>query len=125
MTVTPSVGLDFIVRTGLAEVFFPELPKLQLEQDPIHRHKDVLAHTLAVVDKTSPDRLLRLAAVPAVVALVGTAAAGRTSTVTVKSVPRSVKWRAQIRTSERFCRSAVSTRSYSLRMRAAMARSPA
>src|SRR6202041_2353250 len=28
----------------------------------IHRHKDVLAHTLAVVDKTSPDRLLRLAA---------------------------------------------------------------
>ncbi|MDA8075765.1 MAG: HDIG domain-containing protein, partial [Actinomycetota bacterium] len=29
---------------------------------PVHRHKDVLAHTLAVVDKTSPDRLLRLAA---------------------------------------------------------------
>ena len=42
--------------------FLPELPGLALEQDPIHRHKDVLAHTLAVVDKTSPDRLLRLAA---------------------------------------------------------------
>ncbi len=58
----PSVALWFIVRTGLAEEFLPELPGLALEQDPVHRHKDVLAHTLAVVDKTSPDRLLRLAA---------------------------------------------------------------
>ncbi len=58
----PSVALWFVVRTGLAEEFLPELPGLALEQDPIHRHKDVLAHTLAVVDKTSPDRLLRLAA---------------------------------------------------------------
>jgi poly(A) polymerase len=46
----------------LADEFLPELPGLALEQDPIHRHKDVLGHTLAVVDKTSPDRLLRLAA---------------------------------------------------------------
>ncbi len=58
----PSVALWFVVRTGLAEEFLPELPGLALEQDPIHRHKDVLAHTLAVVDKTSPNRLLRLAA---------------------------------------------------------------
>ena len=58
----PSVALWFVVRTGLADEFLPELPGLALEQDPIHRHKDVLAHTLAVVDKTSPDRLLRLAA---------------------------------------------------------------
>jgi poly(A) polymerase len=58
----PSEALWFIVRTGLAGEFLPELPGLALEQDPIHRHKDVLAHTLAVVDKTSPDRLLRLAA---------------------------------------------------------------
>jgi poly(A) polymerase len=50
------------VRTGLAEEFLPELPALALEQDPIHRHKDVLAHTIAVVEKTSPNRLLRLAA---------------------------------------------------------------
>ncbi len=62
MSDAPSVGLDFIVRTGLAAYFFPELPKLQLEQDPIHRHKDVLAHTWAVVDKTSPQLVLRLAA---------------------------------------------------------------
>ena len=58
----PSTALWFVVRTGLADEFLPELPSLALEQDPIHRHKDVLGHTLAVVDKTSPDRLLRLAA---------------------------------------------------------------
>jgi poly(A) polymerase len=58
----PSQALWFVVRTGLAEDFLPELPGLALEQDPIHRHKDVLAHTLAVVDKTSKHRLLRLAA---------------------------------------------------------------
>ena len=62
LTEQPSVGLDFIVRTGLADHFFPELPKLQLEQDPIHHHKDVLKHTWAVVDKTSPNLVLRLAA---------------------------------------------------------------
>jgi len=59
---TPSTGLWFLVDTGLADHFLPELPALALEQDPIHRHKDVLAHTFAVVDKTSPDRLLRLSA---------------------------------------------------------------
>jgi len=62
LTEQPSIGLDFIVRTGLADQFFPELPKLQLEQDPIHQHKDVLKHTWAVVDKTSPSLVLRLAA---------------------------------------------------------------
>jgi poly(A) polymerase len=58
----PGAGLWFLVRTGLAEEFLPELPALAVEQDPIHRHKDVLAHTIAVVENTSPDRLLRLAA---------------------------------------------------------------
>ena len=62
VTARPSVGLDFIVRTGLAEHFFPELPRLQLEQDPVHRHKDVLKHTWAVVDKATPHLILRLAA---------------------------------------------------------------
>jgi poly(A) polymerase len=62
MVETPSIGLWFVVDTGLAADFLPELPALALEQDPIHRHKDVLAHTLAVVDRTSPDRVLRLAA---------------------------------------------------------------
>jgi poly(A) polymerase len=58
----PSRGLWFLVNTGLAAEFLPELPALALEQDPIQRHKDVLAHTIAVVDKTSPDKTLRLAA---------------------------------------------------------------
>jgi poly(A) polymerase len=58
----PTQGLWFLVDTGLAAEFLPELPALALEQDPIQRHKDVLAHTIAVVEKTSPDRTLRLAA---------------------------------------------------------------
>ena len=59
---SPARGLWFLVDTGLAQEFLPELPGLALEQDPIHRHKDVLAHTIAVVEKTSRDKVLRLAA---------------------------------------------------------------
>ena len=58
----PQAGLWLVVRTGLAAQFLPELNALELEQDPIHRHKDVLAHTIAVVAKTRPDLTLRLAA---------------------------------------------------------------
>jgi poly(A) polymerase len=57
-----AVALEGLVTSGLAEIFIPELPALALEQDPVHRHKDVLAHTIAVVEKTSPDLVLRLAA---------------------------------------------------------------
>ena len=42
MVDVPSEALWFVVRTGLAGEFLPELPALALEQDPIHRHKDVL-----------------------------------------------------------------------------------
>jgi poly(A) polymerase len=65
----PGRALWFVVDTGLAEEFLPELPALRLEQDPIHRHKDVLAHTIAVVENVRPDarpgfdfRITRLAA---------------------------------------------------------------
>ncbi len=58
----PSDGLWYAVRTGVLGEFLPEIPALELEQDPVHRHKDVLAHTIAVVAKTRPDRVLRLAA---------------------------------------------------------------
>ncbi len=58
----PSPGLWFLVETGLAGEFLPELPALALEQDPVHRHKDVLAHTIAVVAKTGPELVVRLAA---------------------------------------------------------------
>lgn len=59
---SPGVALGLIVETGLAAQFLPELPRLAMEQDPHHHHKDVLAHTFAVVDKASPDLVLRLAA---------------------------------------------------------------
>jgi len=69
VTEHPSTGLWFLVDTGLAQHFFPELPAMSLEQDPIHRHKDVLTHTLAVVENVIQDasvnfdfRLTRLAA---------------------------------------------------------------
>ena len=51
----PSAGLWFVIETGLAADFLPELPAMRLEQDPIHRHKDVLTHTLAVVENVRPD----------------------------------------------------------------------
>ena len=59
---TPSAGLNLLVETGLSDVFLPELSALQLEQDPVHRHKDVLRHTYAVVERCEPDPVLRLAA---------------------------------------------------------------
>lgn len=67
---SPGTGLWFLVDTGLAEHFLPELPALRLEHDPIHRHKDVLSHTIAVVENVRPDlagggfdfRVTRLAA---------------------------------------------------------------
>lgn len=58
----PGEVLLAVVEAGLAEYFVPELLALAMEQDPHHRHKDVLAHTFAVVDKVSPDLVLRLAA---------------------------------------------------------------
>jgi poly(A) polymerase len=66
---SPTAGLWFLVETGLADRFLPELPSMRLENDPIHRHKDVLTHTLAVIENVRPDarddfdfRITRLAA---------------------------------------------------------------
>jgi poly(A) polymerase len=58
----PSAGLWFLVDSGLADQVLPELPRMRVEQDPIHRHKDVLTHTLAVVAKTRPALIVRMAA---------------------------------------------------------------
>jgi len=58
----PSAGLWFLTGTKLADEFLPELNSLELEQDPIHHHKDVLAHTIAVVRNTRPEVRVRLAA---------------------------------------------------------------
>lgn len=51
---SPTPGLWFCVDTGLADQFLPELPAMRLEHDPIHRHKDVLTHTLAVIENVRP-----------------------------------------------------------------------
>lgn len=58
----PTAGLWKLVDSGMADDIIPELTALSLEQDPIHRHKDVLAHTIAVTAKTRADLVLRLAA---------------------------------------------------------------
>jgi poly(A) polymerase len=55
-------GLTLVVDSGMADEFLPELPALRLEQDPVHRHKDVLRHTFAVVRRCAPELVLRLAA---------------------------------------------------------------
>jgi poly(A) polymerase len=64
----PRRGLELLLRTGLMEVFLPEVAALRDCRDPLHRHKDVEAHTLAVVDNAialetgEPDLVLRMAA---------------------------------------------------------------
>ena len=58
----PTSGLWFLADTGLMDQFLPEFSRMRLEQDPIHRHKDVLTHTIAVIGKTSRNRLVRLSA---------------------------------------------------------------
>jgi poly(A) polymerase len=61
--VDPSAGLWMLCETGLSDEFLPELNAMRLEQDPIHSHKDVLAHTIAVVNNVrTRDKLVRLAA---------------------------------------------------------------
>ncbi|MGH2718852.1 MAG: HDIG domain-containing metalloprotein, partial [Actinomycetota bacterium] len=64
----PSAALRLATEVGLTDEFLPELGLMRLEQDPIHRHKDVFAHTLAVLDNAialedeGPDLVVRLAA---------------------------------------------------------------
>ncbi len=58
----PGKALELTESTGLTQHFLPELSTLKLEQDPVHRHKDVFRHTLAVVERTDPQLELRLAA---------------------------------------------------------------
>ncbi|HEX7186739.1 MAG TPA: CCA tRNA nucleotidyltransferase [Actinomycetes bacterium] len=64
----PRPGLALLVQTGLADHVLPELPRLALEIDEHHRHKDVYEHTLTVLEQAialephGPDLVLRLAA---------------------------------------------------------------
>jgi poly(A) polymerase len=47
----PSAGIDLLVQTGVADYFLPEVPRLRLEVDEHHRHKDVYRHSLTVLDQ--------------------------------------------------------------------------
>ena len=62
MAADVSASLWSEIDSGRIEELVPELPALRMEQDPIHRHKDVLSHTVAVVAKTPADLTVRLAA---------------------------------------------------------------
>ena len=70
MSNNPRLGLMLLVETGLASSFLPELPKLKLEIDEHHHHKDVYEHTLTVLDQAiahedrlgGPNLTIRLAA---------------------------------------------------------------
>jgi poly(A) polymerase len=45
----PVAGLTLLVDTGVAAQIVPELPALRMEIDEHHQHKDVYAHSLAVL----------------------------------------------------------------------------
>ena len=70
MSQNPRLGLQLLVETGLAAIFLPELPKLKLEIDEHHHHKDVYEHTLTVLEQAiahedrlgGPNLVIRLAA---------------------------------------------------------------
>jgi poly(A) polymerase len=70
MSANPRAGLLLLVETGLSAIFIPELPKLKLEIDEHHHHKDVYEHTLTVLDQAiahesrlgGPNLTIRLAA---------------------------------------------------------------
>jgi poly(A) polymerase len=64
----PRRGLEVLVETGLADRVLPEVPRMRLEIDEHHRHKDVYEHTLTVLEQAialeeaGPDFTLRFAA---------------------------------------------------------------
>ena len=70
MSNNPRLGLTLLVECGLADIFLPEIPKLKLEIDEHHHHKDVYEHTLTVLEQAialeprlgAPNLTLRLAA---------------------------------------------------------------
>lgn len=69
MSERPRLGLLLLVETGIADIVLPELPKLKLEIDEHHHHKDVFEHTLTVLEQAmaledrlgGPNLVIRLA----------------------------------------------------------------
>jgi poly(A) polymerase len=71
LSADPRKGIELMVDFGLADRVLPEVPKMCLEIDEHHRHKDVYEHSLTVLDQAialekqrgmAPDLVLRLAA---------------------------------------------------------------
>ena len=60
MSEKPRIGITILVDTGLADLVIPEIPKLRLEIDEHHHHKDVYEHSITVLEQaiTQEDRLL-------------------------------------------------------------------
>ena len=59
MSSNPRTGITILVDIGLAEFVLPEIPKLRLEIDEHHHHKDVYEHSITVLEQaiTHEDRL--------------------------------------------------------------------
>ena len=51
MSNQPRKGIEILVATGLADLVLPEIPKLKLEIDEHHHHKDVYEHSLTVLEQ--------------------------------------------------------------------------
>jgi poly(A) polymerase len=51
MSDNPRLGITLLVESGLADIFLPEIPKLKLEIDEHHHHKDVYEHSLTVLEQ--------------------------------------------------------------------------
>ncbi|MEN9687743.1 MAG: hypothetical protein RL381_755 [Actinomycetota bacterium] len=70
MSPSPRVGITVLVDTGLADIVLPEIPKLRLEVDEHHHHKDVYEHSITVLEQAiaqeerlgGPNLVIRLAA---------------------------------------------------------------
>jgi poly(A) polymerase len=59
MSPHPRIGITILVDTGIAEHVIPEIPKLRLEVDEHHHHKDVYEHSITVLEQaiTQEERL--------------------------------------------------------------------
>jgi poly(A) polymerase len=62
MAPDPTEGLWVAYEEGFFAEAVPEIGALAMEQDPVHRHKDVLTHSFMVTANTEPRLLVRLAA---------------------------------------------------------------
>ena len=51
MSNQPRKGIEILVATGLGDLVLPEIPKLKLEIDEHHHHKDVYEHSLTVLEQ--------------------------------------------------------------------------